>query len=80
MATDQFDAYLGEINRRCSVLECKLDKMMDNDLTHLKQDINRIDVKITETQTDVEWLKRSYWTLVGPVVGALAVLLRGQAA
>lgn len=73
MATDQFDAYLSEIQRRCSETERKIDLIRDNHLQHIQQDISAMNIKITETQTDIDWLKRSYWTLVGPVVGALAV-------
>jgi uncharacterized coiled-coil protein SlyX len=71
--SESFDAYLTEIQRRCSETERKIDLIRENHLAHIQQEITEINVKITETKTDVDWLKKSYWILVAPVVGALAV-------
>jgi hypothetical protein len=73
MSPDSFDLYVNGVIKKCDELDRKIDQIMFNHLHHIQQEITEINVKISETKTDVEWLKRSYWILVAPVVGALAV-------
>ena len=43
----------------------------NNEMGEVKESVNKLEVKITKVDTDVSWLKKSYWIVIAAAVGGL---------
>lgn len=69
-------------------IQKQLDKIMDNELVHIKGDISELRSEVSDLRinvgiikTDVAWIKQFFWIIAAPsiggfVMGALSFILK----
>ncbi len=65
------------MEKQIEMMQKQLDKIMDNELVHLKADVNELKNEIGVISTNVSWLMRTYWVVVSASVGSLVAAVMG---
>lgn len=63
--------------KRLDRLEEKVDTIMSNHLVHVKDDISELKSAVSVVATNVMWLMRTYFIVVGASVGSLVAAIMG---
>ena len=58
-------------------IQKQLDKIMDNELVHLKADIAELKVELGVMGANLSWLIKTYWVVVTTSVGSLIAAILG---
>jgi len=58
-------------DRRFDGIDAKLDKIMNNELEHIGNDIQGLKSGMIEVKTDLNWLKRFFWVVATASTGSL---------
>lgn len=64
---------MSEIQR----IESKLNKIIDNDLAHIGQNIMDLTINQVEMKTKQDWLIKHYWLIVSASIGSLVAAVLG---
>ena len=56
---------------RVARLETDIDEIKNNHLAHLKNKSDKMEIDLTQVRTDVTWLKKAFWLLLGTGVAGL---------
>lgn len=73
MDDNHLNSILSDVREKCSEMDKKIDVIRDNHMVHIQNAINDTNIKITSINTDLEWLKKSYWIMATPVIATLTV-------
>lgn len=65
------------MEERIDRLEEKVDKITDNHLAHMKDEISVLNTGLSVVSTNVLWLMKTYWVVVSASVGSLVAALLG---
>lgn len=65
------------MEKQIEQLQKQLDKIIDNDLVHLKYDITEVKEKIGVISTNVSWLMKFFWVVMSASVGSFVTAVYG---
>lgn len=65
------------MEQRIARIEKQLEKIMDNELVHLKDDLAILHTNIEKIGVNVDWLMKFFWITATASVGSLATAVYG---
>ena len=65
------------MEKQIEQLQKQLDKIVDNELVHLKDDITEVKEKIGVISTNVSWLMKFFWVVMSASVGSFVTAVYG---
>lgn len=65
------------MEKQIEQLQKQLDKIVDNELVHLKSDITEVKEKIGVISTNVSWLMKFFWVVMSASVGSFVTAVYG---
>ena len=65
------------MERQIEQIQKQLDKIIDNELVHLKADIGELREEIGILRTNVSWILKFFWIIVTASIGTMATTILG---
>ena len=72
-ALDRFDRWQDTI----ITMRGDIEKIMNNHLAHIQEDVNHLKTEFNGVKTDVSWLKKNQWYIITTSIGTLVSVLVG---
>lgn len=65
------------MEQRIEKIEKQLERIVDNELVHLRESSNELKVGLSIIGTNVTWLMKNYWVVVSTSVGSIIAAIFG---